>query len=83
MYTGAGGTAAGAGLTKAMPTATLQSRVIADEVIVRFVNFSPAWRYSDSATMRDSIRLCQFYLLFLPSQAPNGHWSSVETWHEK
>jgi hypothetical protein len=66
-----------------MPTARPWSRVIADEVIVRFLNFSPAWRYSDSATMKDSIRLCLFYLLFLPSQAPNAPWLSVETWHEK
>jgi hypothetical protein len=66
-----------------MPTARLQSLLIADEVILKFLNFSPAWRYSDSATMKDSIRLCQFYLLFLSSQAPNARWPSVETWQEK
>src|ERR1700722_8527677 len=47
-----------------MPTATPWSRVIADEIIVRFLNFLRAWRYSDSATMKDSIRLCQTICFF-------------------
>jgi hypothetical protein len=61
-----------------MAAAKPHSRVIAPDVIAGFLKFSLAWRHSDSATMKDSIHLCQFHLLSLSSQAPNAGWLSDE-----
>jgi hypothetical protein len=83
LYTGvAAAAAAGERLDRERTTAMLHSLQRVDEVIVYFLIFPRVRQRSDSATMMDSVQLCQFYLLFLPTQAPNTPQPAVVTWRK-